>query len=98
MCIRDRFPCMLGYILKQCRGDNFWYNVTDAYCGCASPESGLKEFEHVEAGKSKTVKCGAGWMSIQCDATGHFNQSSLVNSASVLWMTCGERRLPERQQ
>ena len=75
----EQFPCMLGYILKQCRGDNFWYNVTDAYCGCASPEPGLKEFEHVEAGKSKTVKCGAGWMSIQCDATGHFNQSSLVN-------------------
>ena len=74
------FPCMIGFILKQCRGDNYWYDITDSYCGCSSDEEGLKYFEIVNAGESKTVQCGAGSMSIQCDATGHYDMDSWVNN------------------
>ena len=73
------FPCMVGFILKQCRGNNFWYDITDSYCGCSSDDEGLNLFEIVNAGESKTVQCGAGSMSIQCDATGHYDMDSLVN-------------------
>ena len=73
------FPCMIGFVLKQCRGNNFWYNITDSYCGCSSDDEGLNLFEIVNAGESKTVQCGAGSMSIQCDATGHYDMSTFVN-------------------
>ena len=71
--------CMIGFLLKQCRGDNFWYNVTDSFCGCSSDAEGLKEFKIVPAGTEGSAVCGAGSMSIQCDATGHYDLASWSN-------------------
>ena len=73
------FPCMIGFILKQCRGNNTWFDITDSYCGCSTDEPGLSLFEIMEANTTKEVACGSGTMSITCDATGHFDLSSLVN-------------------
>ena len=79
------FPCMIGFVLKQCRGNNYWYNITDSYCGCSSKDEGLNLFEIVNAGETKTIQCGTGSMSIYCDATGHYDMDSWVNSCK-----CGE--------
>ena len=85
----QRFDCMMGFVLKQCRGNDFWYLITDSYCGCASQEEDLKPFEFMLANTTKTVDCGAGSMTIACDGTGHFNMESLVNQckcpAENLW-------------
>ena len=83
------FPCMIGFILKQCRGNNTWFHITDSYCGCSSNATGLSLFEIMDANTTKEVPCGAGTMSITCDATGHFDLDSLVNQckcpAEDLW-------------
>ena len=83
------FPCMLGFVLKQCRGDNFWYDITDSYCGCASSDSALRVFEFMLANTTKTVECGSGSMTITCDGTGHFDMDSWVKQckcpAENLW-------------
>ena len=42
-------------------------------------------FEIVNAGETKTIQCGTGSMSIYCDATGHYDMDSWVNSCK-----CGE--------
>ena len=85
----QRFDCMMGFVLKQCRGNNFWYLITDSYCGCASQEEDLKPFEFMLANTTKTVDCGSGSMTIACDGTGHFIRESLVNQckcpAENLW-------------
>ena len=73
------FTCMIGFILKQCRGNDTWFDITDSYCGCSSDQPGLSLFEVMMANTTKEVACGSGTMSITCDATGHFDASSWVN-------------------
>ena len=82
-------PCMIGFILKQCRGNNIWYDVTDSYCGCSSDEEGLKAFQIVPAGETGHAQCGSGEMSIFCDETGHYFMDTWRNNckcpADGLW-------------
>ena len=74
------YPCMIGFVLKQCRGNNVWYDITDSYCGCSSDAEGLKEFKIVTAGETGYAQCGAGEMSIFCDETGHYYMDTWRNN------------------
>lgn len=76
----DSFPCMIGFKLKQCRGDEFWHPIADSYCGCSSTEAGLELFRIVAADKVAEAQCGSGTMSITCTAEGSFDLSSWVKN------------------